>query len=586
MLIDYYQKLWFAYREVDSYPSLSVTVDQLALLFSCTDRNVKIVVKKMQEKGWIDWQPGRGRGHHSQLTLRISFDDVVFTEAKRIARHQSIDDAVHFINQYPIAQTVIHQFMTNLIFEQMPSSRIEANIDHLRFPSYRSLPILDPACMDRRTENHLMRHLYDSLVSVDQHCHGMKPGLAHAWKTNNEKTQWWFYLRKSVFFHDGRQLVAKDVCESLDRHRHKSSPYYWVGKHIDTLEVIQPLTVKIIFDKPMPFFLEIMATLAGAIVSPMKNGKLQGTGPFRLIENNEQQLSMVANEKYYRARPILDQVTLYFFPNLYDNKDKLLTEQTSTLNFYHYPYSNDLHHYQEQTFIDQGSKLLTFNGQTGLLSNDRALRQVICAAIQPSHLIKTLGGNRYVTATRMRRTLERGSLQETSLDQAKTLLEKSNYRGEVLTLAGYKGAGNELDGQWIQSQLSKVGIKISITFYEYADFFRQPLRDIDMLIGEQLAVEDPLITYFKTFLGDHGLLSYHLPTKSKEKLEQYLVSSLPKARIIAEIDQLEAHLVANHHSLYLYRLNQYAIYPAYFKGIELNVLGWIDFCKLWFDREE
>lgn len=42
----------------------------------------KIACPKMQKRGWIEWRPGKGRGHVSYIRLLADYDAVVIAEAK------------------------------------------------------------------------------------------------------------------------------------------------------------------------------------------------------------------------------------------------------------------------------------------------------------------------------------------------------------------------------------------------------------------------------------------------------------------------------------------------------------------------
>lgn len=48
---------------------IPVTIELLASVLCCTPRNVKFILRKLEEKGFIQWQAGRGRGHTSAMTF-------------------------------------------------------------------------------------------------------------------------------------------------------------------------------------------------------------------------------------------------------------------------------------------------------------------------------------------------------------------------------------------------------------------------------------------------------------------------------------------------------------------------------------
>ncbi|WP_067837652.1 ABC transporter substrate-binding protein [Amphibacillus sediminis] len=581
MLIDRYYTLCLTYSFSYHQP-ISITIADLAKLFYCSERNVKIIIKKMQERAWIDWQAGKGRGHHSRIILRLPIEDVILQYARELVDQHSIDEAIEFIQSYQLAQGTLQAFLVEHVFNNSYRQSSLEQEEQVRFPSYRPLAILDPASVNRRTENHIMRHLYASLLTFNQNEPYFLPGLAHAWETNADQSKWLFYLRKDLYFHNGKKLIAEDVKHSLLRHKNKDSPYRWFMNHIDKIEVVTTLIIRISCKQSMPYLLDLFATLAGAVLLK-SDGQIVGAGPFKVVENTKDRLNIAVHQSYYGTRPLIDRVTLYFFPKLYNNTKQKIDSSLFPINFYPYPYQRDTKSFKQYTAIDKGSKMLTLNGKTGLLSRDHELRQAICQALQSQRLIKDLAGSRSVPATRMRRELEQVSSRNQTIEQAESSLNLSSYQGKTLRLASYHGAGNEQDGNWIQDRLKEVGLIVELAFFDYQDFFQQDLTAFDLLLSEQLADENPLITYFNTFLGDHSVLSSHLPNKTKADIETLFVSSdWDRFETLAILDQIEGQLVTNHYCHYLYRLKQYAIYPSYFRGVTINALGWIDFTKLWF----
>ena len=45
----------------------------------CTRRNVRMVINKMVDKGWIDWQPAVGRGKQSRLIFNSTDSCLLYT---------------------------------------------------------------------------------------------------------------------------------------------------------------------------------------------------------------------------------------------------------------------------------------------------------------------------------------------------------------------------------------------------------------------------------------------------------------------------------------------------------------------------
>jgi ABC-type transport system substrate-binding protein len=57
--------------------------------------------------------------------------------------------------------------------------------------------------------------IYDTLVAVEPGSLELAPGLAQSWEVNADATEWTFYLRPGVLFHNGATLDANDVVATL-----------------------------------------------------------------------------------------------------------------------------------------------------------------------------------------------------------------------------------------------------------------------------------------------------------------------------------------------------------------------------------
>ncbi|QTM98876.1 hypothetical protein ERJ70_05920 [Sediminibacillus dalangtanensis] len=582
-LLEHYQRLYGILPDLGK--THAITIGELGKHLACTERNAKLIVHRMQQAGWIIWKPGKGRGNTSSIQLIADLEDLILAEAKERST-VSMEEGIRFLQRFSISRHTQQLFIDWLFFttDGGHTKQIDT-IDRLQFPSYRPLPKLDPLLVHRRSENHIMRHIYNRLVRYDEKAAEHVPELAHAWSHHHNDTVWIFQLRKGVRFHDDKEMTAEDVCYSYLRHRSVSSAYHWMLDNLEKAEPLHTYAIQFTFQKPMPYFLHLAASMGGSIV-PVGNlvGSPIGTGPFQEIENTKTQLRLRTFEHFFGTRPFLDEVIMYFFPELYDNQATDVVE-SERVNFYQYPYaSKSTANFQQTTAVDQGCKLLSLNGNKGKLATDPLLRKAIFHLLQPEKLIKQLQGNRYLPADRLFRDTENDVSLLRNPALAHELLHASSYQGETFHLYSYTGAGNELDGKWIQQQLAKTGVRVSLHFLPYEELMEQNLQEADMLLGEQLADESRLLTYLTFFQGTHSLPAHHLPGQSRTRIQQIIAESLSERECVYGLQQEEAKLCTHHHFLFLYRLEQFAIYPQNVERIQLNALGWVDYTQLWFNH--
>ena len=120
----------------------------------------------------------------------------------------------------------------------------------------------------------------------------LEPALAESWTTSADGKTWTFKLRRGVKFHNGRELTSDDVKFTYER---ILDPKVGSGGRgylsaIETIEVPDPLTVRIVTKQPSASLLAGMAGGWSAIVSreAVEKGDLRrtamGTGPFILQE--------------------------------------------------------------------------------------------------------------------------------------------------------------------------------------------------------------------------------------------------------------------------------------------------------------
>jgi peptide/nickel transport system substrate-binding protein len=153
--------------------------------------------------------------------------------------------------------------------------------------------------------------------------------VATAWELSDDAMTWTFRLRDDAFFHDNSRVDAEAVKFSIDRlmdpeTRSGMRRFY---ESVQSVEVVDPLTVKVHMKRPYAFFLHMLAAYRTGLVlySPAatqahslkarKRGDPQavvGCGPFRLVEwVPNTHLVMDRWEKYFKpGQPYLDRVII------------------------------------------------------------------------------------------------------------------------------------------------------------------------------------------------------------------------------------------------------------------------------------
>ncbi len=145
------------------------------------------------------------------------------------------------------------------------------------------------------------------------------PGLAESWEISDDGKVYNFKLREGVTFHDGSSMDAEDVKFSLDRARAEDSANaqkaLFAG--IDSVEAVDPLTVKVTLSEPNGLFLFNMAWGDAVIVAPesIENIKTNpvGTGAYTFGEWIQgDSIVLNRNPDYWGDQPALEKATFKF----------------------------------------------------------------------------------------------------------------------------------------------------------------------------------------------------------------------------------------------------------------------------------
>jgi MarR-like DNA-binding transcriptional regulator SgrR of sgrS sRNA len=70
-----YEDLRKHFQEKEQVP-ISVTLETVANVLACSKRNANFALKRLVEKEWISWEPGRGRGIHSVIVFYFSIQEM------------------------------------------------------------------------------------------------------------------------------------------------------------------------------------------------------------------------------------------------------------------------------------------------------------------------------------------------------------------------------------------------------------------------------------------------------------------------------------------------------------------------------
>ncbi len=361
---------------------------------------------------------------------------------------------------------------------------------------------LDPAKLNDIYGRAIVQQIFDGLVEYDEAMQ-IQPAIAESWMASRDGLTWTFKLRRSVRFHNGREVTAEDFVYSFTRlldpqtARKEALLFYTIqgaeeyrrgqATAVSGLKALDRYTLEIKLTRAsIPFIEEL--TLGYAKVVPREEVEARGasfetnpvgTGPFRLVRwIRNKEIVLEANRSYFRGAPYLDKV---IYPITYPaTRQELLArfekgslEDTELLPL---TFPQDSLR-QKYTVVRQTTLRLRFIGINNSLPpfTDRRVRQALNYAIDRRTMIKeTYNHNSWATAILpppVRGHHDRHDLYPYNPPKAKTLLAEAGYpdgKGlpifHIWTVAPYEEVLQE--NTMIRKYLDDIGVTAMFHFAE------------------------------------------------------------------------------------------------------------------------
>ena len=156
--------------------------------------------------------------------------------------------------------------------------------------------VLDPTLSRTYVGRIVFASICDKLFDIDEKLQAV-PQLALSQETSADGLAMTIRLRPNVRFHDGEPMDAEAVKFSLERHMTMSGSFRRPElASVERVEVVDPLTVRLVLKQPFAPLLSQLTDRAGMMVSPKAareagdrfGAKPVCAGPFRLVERVQQ----------------------------------------------------------------------------------------------------------------------------------------------------------------------------------------------------------------------------------------------------------------------------------------------------------
>lgn len=327
----------------------------------------------------------------------------------------------------------------------------------------------------------------------------VRPALAARWDVEDGAKTYVFHLHEGVTFHDGSAMDAADVKFSLDRARAEDSANaqkaLFAG--IETVEVVDPLTVRVTLKAPDGNFPFNMAWGDAVIVAPESVAdaatKPVGTGPFRFVEWVQgDHVTLERNEAYWGEPVALSRATFRFIADPTAAFAAVMAGDVDA--FPNYPAPETLAQlaadprFRVIVGSTEGETILAMNNRQPPLDNVK-VREAIAHAINRQEIIDgamfgygTPIGTHF--APHNPDYIDLTALSAYDPEKSKALLAEAGVSDLKLRLALPPPTYARRGGEIIAAQLAAVGIRTEITNVEWAQWLEQVFKghDFDLTI--------------------------------------------------------------------------------------------------------
>jgi peptide/nickel transport system substrate-binding protein len=356
--------------------------------------------------------------------------------------------------------------------------------------------ILDPTLARTYVGRIVFSAVCDKLFDIDDKLN-IVPQLALSYETSADGKAMTIKLRPGVKFQDGEPLDAEAAKFSIERHMTMQASFRKSElSSVDHVEVVDPLTIKLVLKTPYSPLIAQLTDRAGMMVSP-KAAKEEGdkfgqhpvcAGPYKFVERVPQ--DRIVFEKFAdywnKDNVFIDKIV--FLP-IVDATVRLANLKSGGLDLAERVLATDLKDIRADprlvlsTVPELGYLGLTINiandKTKGALSQSVKVRQALDLSIDREAINQVVfngeftPGNQWVSPTHPYYQ-KAFPIQPRNIEKAKALLKEAGVALPVtVDYMVTKGAENEAVAQVIQSMAAEAGFDLKIRVIEFATSFKQ-----------------------------------------------------------------------------------------------------------------
>jgi peptide/nickel transport system substrate-binding protein len=356
--------------------------------------------------------------------------------------------------------------------------------------------ILDPTLGRTYVGRIVFASFCDKLFDIDEKIN-IVPQLALSHETSADGKEVTIKLRPGVKFHDGEPFDAEAAKFSLDRHLTLPSSFRKPElAAVDHVDVVDPLTVKLVLKSPFSPLIAQLTDRAGMMVSP-KAAKEAGdkfglhpvcAGPYKFVERVQQDRIVFEKFADYWNKDNIHIDRIVYLP-LVDATVRLANLKSGGLDLIERVLATDIKTVQADPKLKLSSAIeLGYQGVTlnigkdkakGPLSQSAQVRQALDLSIDREAINQVVFNGEFKTGNQWVNPAhpyyqKAFPVRQADVAKAKALLKQAGVTAPVtVDFMVPKGAETEAVAQVIQSMAAEAGFDMKIRVTEFATSLKQ-----------------------------------------------------------------------------------------------------------------
>jgi peptide/nickel transport system substrate-binding protein len=356
--------------------------------------------------------------------------------------------------------------------------------------------VLDPSLSRTYVGRIVFLAVCDKLFDIDEKLN-IVPQLALSYETSADGKAMTIKLRPSVKFQDGEALDAEAAKFSIERHMTFPGSFRKSElANVDHVEVVDPLTIKLVLKTPYAPLIAQLTDRAGMMVSP-KAAREEGdkfglhpvcAGPYKFVERVQQDRMVFEkfNDYWNKDNVFIDKIV--YLP-IVDATVRLANLKSGGLDLIERVLATDIKEVRSDpnlvlsTAPELGYLGLTINIKNdknkGALSQSEKVRQALDLSIDREALNQVVfngeftPGNQWVSPQHPYYQ-KAFPVRPRDVEKAKALLKEAGVAPPVtVDMMVSKGAENEAVAQVLQSMAAEAGFDLKIRVIEFATSLKE-----------------------------------------------------------------------------------------------------------------